>query len=120
MQVSGKITIFPKEIRKLSDGNEVRNVSTNISTKGEDGRYTSISVEVKFNKEKIPMSKLLKLDEKKCYDLEILEGWLGAREYQNEGCTKLVMYDFVNDGKLTGSKEIQKKPQDKKPNDLPF
>lgn len=121
MLVSGKIYIFPEEIRKLGDGSEMRNINTSISTKQEDGSYINMTLEVKFNKEKIPMSKLLKLDVNKCYELEILDGWLSVRKYTNQnGDERRVLYIFCNDGKLTGSKEIQKKPKEEKPSDLPF
>ena len=76
-------------------------------------------MDVRFNKTKFPQESLDKLEDSKAYKLNILDGFLSVRTYvDKQGQEKRVVYIQVEDGKLEGSKD--KKPVEKKSNDLPF
>ena len=110
MKISGLTTLFVEK----RQGNNF--FSTTISRKAEDGTYKNCSMDVRFSKEKFPQESLDKLEETKAYKLNIQDGFLSVRTYKDkEGKEKRVIYIQVEDGKLEGSQDIQKKN-----NDLPF
>ena len=119
MTITGLINLFVET--KKTSGSVFKTFSTSISSKGRvEGEYYRKSMEVRFNTENIPTEKLYKLKDNEWYELEIEEGWLGVRQYQDkEDQTKSVFYIFVNKGTL--KEAHKKKPKDKPANDdLPF
>ena len=121
MNVDGKITIFVKKIKMENE--EITICNGTISTKLADSEERiNKSVEVRFDRKKFPKEKLNSLSEDKCYQLEIGEGFLGAKEITRaDGSMYRDVYIMVLDGTLTGSKAIEKKPvEEKKSSDLPF
>lgn len=112
MKVTGLTTLFVEE------RNGSKFFSTTISRKAEDGTYKNCSLDVRFSKEKFPNESLNKLDPKFAYRLNILDGFLSVRTYQNkEGKEVRVIYLQVEDGELKDKKEISKTENK---NDLPF
>ena len=112
MKVTGLTTLFVEE----RSGSKF--FSTTISRKAEDGTYKNCSLDVRFSKEKFPNESLNKLDPKFAYRLNILDGFLSVRTYQNkEGKEVRVIYLQVEDGELKDKKEISKTENK---NDLPF
>ena len=112
MKVTGLTTLFVEE----KSGSKF--FSTTISRKAEDGTYKNCSLDVRFSKEKFPNESLNKLDPKFAYRLNILDGFLSVRTYQNkEGKEVRVIYLQVEDGELKDKKEISKTENK---NDLPF
>ena len=112
MKVTGLTTLFVEE----RSGSKF--FSTTISRKAEDGTYKNWSLDVRFSKEKFPNESLNKLDPKFAYRLNILDGFLSVRTYQNkEGKEVRVIYLQVEDGELKDKKEISKTENK---NDLPF
>jgi hypothetical protein len=113
MKVTGLTTLFVEERM----GNNF--FSTTISRKAEDGTYKNCSLDVRFNKEKFPKESLDKLEEDKAYKLNVLDGFLSVRTYKDkEGKEHRIIYLQVEDGKLEGSKEINKSSQNSSA--LPF
>lgn len=116
MEVVGKITIFPR-VREVK-GEKVCFVDGTISSK-EGETYLNKKVEVRFNKEKFPQEKLLQLDTESCYNLEIEKGWLGVEKWTRKDNTEArELYIYVESGKLTGSKKVERPLPDK--DGLPF
>lgn len=126
MDVKGKITIFPRIVKKRQDdGEEVTMCfcSGSISTKQEDGKYLNKSVDISFSEKNFPKEKLLKLNPEKCYELQIETGFLKTRERISNGESIIEIGIMVTKGKLLGSKDIQKRPEvlpDETNDDLPF
>ena len=108
MNVSGKLTLFIQE-KKTSEGKIFHTYSTSVGSKQEDGSYLNATMEVGFNKERFPLSKLEKLDSAKAYILEIKDSWLSVRKFTTkEGKEARVIYLFINDAEIKDSKEINK------------
>lgn len=119
MNLTGIINLFVET--KKASGSVFKTFSTSISTKGKvEGEYIRKSMEVRFNTENISTDNLYKLKDEMYYELEIQEGWLGVREYQDkEGKDKRVFYIFVNKATLKDSHK-KKKPEKPNDSDLPF
>ena len=124
MDVKGKITIFPRKVAiKNEDGSETIRVycSGSISTKIDDEKYLSKSVDVSFSSKAFPEEKLLKLDEEKCYTLEIEDGFLKVNERLIKGQSVKEIGIMVTKGKLIDSKKVERKEKiDETNDDLPF
>ncbi len=117
MKVSERLVLFVQD-KKGKENRPFKTFSTTISSKKEDGIYINKSMEVRFNTENIPLEKLNKLSQDKCYTLEVEEGWLGVREYQTENEeTRKVIYVFVDKATVKDSKPINKTQEN---SDLPF
>ena len=116
MQISGKLNLFVQD-KKDRENKPFKTFSTTISSRNGE-KYINISMEVRFNTENIPMEKLNKLQSDKMYTLEVEDGWLSAREYENkDGDTRKVAYIYVDKASVKDSKTIAKKPEN---DDLPF
>lgn len=115
MQISGKIILFVED-KKGKENSLFKTFSTSISNKREDGSYINKTLEVRFNEEKITRQQLNQLSSKKCYVLDVTDGWLSVREYQKEDETRSVIYLFIDEATIKEAKDI-KNP---KGNDLPF
>ena len=116
MKVSERVILFVED-KKGKENQPFKTFSTTISTKRND-KYINKSLEVRFNTEKIPLEKLNKLSADKCYTLEVEDGWLGVREYQNElGESKKVFYLYIDKATIKDSKVITKASKN---DDLPF
>ena len=123
MDVKGKITIFPRKVAvKNEDGSEGVKVycSGSISTKKDDGTYLNKSVDVSFSSKAFPEEKLAKLDEEKCYTLDIEEGFLKVNERLVKGTTISEIGIMVTKGRLLDSKKVEKKEKPVADNNLPF
>ena len=124
MELKGKITIFPELKEKENDKGESESFIVcrgTISSK--DGeKYINKSVNVVFGGKNFPKEKVNKLDPNKCYSLEITDGFLGVREISSPKGTRRELEIIVLDGKLTGSKEVERPVVEEKPVDgnLPF
>lgn len=120
MNISGIITIFPEK-RKDSKGENYVICRGTISSKDESGEYLNKSVEVHFKKEVVNKETLLKLEETKCYTLEVKEGFLVVDAYNKQDGKQVRQIGLlVTKGRLTGSKEVERKPEEVKNDDLPF
>lgn len=124
MELKGKITIFPELKEKENDKGEVESFIVcrgTISSKNGEA-YVNKSVNVVFAGKNFPKEKVSKLDPKKCYSLEITEGFLGVREIITPNGSRRDFEIVVLNGKLTGSKEVIRKEVEVevKGDDLPF
>ena len=125
MELKGKITIFPELKEKENDKGEVDSFIVcrgTISSKNEAGNYINKSVNVRFVGEKFPKDKINKLDPEKCYSLEIEKGFIGVSEITNSHGTRRELEVVVLEGKLTGSKVVERPVKEEPPaqDDLPF
>lgn len=123
MDVKGKITIFPRKVAiKDEKGEESIKVycSGSISTKKDDETYLNKSVDVSFSSKAFPEEKLAKLDEEKCYTLDIQEGFLKVNERLIKGNLVREIGIMVTQGKLIDSKKVEKKEKPVVDNNLPF
>ena len=119
MNISGKTTIFPEV--KEKNGEKFVVCSTTISSKLENGEYLNKSVEVRFSGNCVKKETLLKLDPKKCYSLQIDEGFLSCDAYTNSSGKEVrFVVIVVTKGTLKGSKEVNRPVEEPKNEDLPF
>lgn len=86
MNVSGKIIAFVHEYSYSFNGVVVQanNFSTTISNKDKEGNYSNAYMEVKFSKDIIDEYGLNTLEEGDCIDVDITDGFLSFRSYDNE------------------------------------
>ena len=122
MDVKGKITIFPRKV-EVKEGEVKTFFNGTISSKlgeGEQERRLNKSIDVQFSSKKFPEDKLSLLEESKCYTLQVDAGFLAVKEKVINGNSVRELYLVVTDGTLTGSKVVERKPQEPKNNDLPF
>ena len=125
MELKGKITIFPEMKEKENDKGEVESFIVcrgTISSKNESGAYVNKSVNVRFAGDKFPKEKVNRLDPEKCYSLELEKGFLAVSEITNSHGTRRELEIVVLEGKLTGSKVVERPVVEEKPadSDLPF
>ena len=123
MDVKGKITIFPRKVAvKNEDGTETIRVycSGSISSKVDEEKYLNKSVDVAFSSKAFPEEKLAKLEEEKCYTLEIESGFLRVNERLIKGQSVKEIGIMVTSGKLLDSKVVEKKERPVQNSDLPF
>ena len=125
MELKGKITIFPELKERENDKGEVESFIVcrgTISSKSESGEYINKSVNVKFAGDKFPKAKVNQLDPEKCYSLEIEKGFLSVNEMTNAHGTRKELEIVVLEGKLTGSKVVERPvvKEETKDGDLPF
>lgn len=120
MNVSGKITFFPKEVGK---DNKIVIFETTISRKDESGNYVdNYTIRVQFQKSILPDEKKTTLKPTKAYSAEI-EGFLTTRSYETkDGKRRIEPLLVVSKAKITGSKDVNRVKEDSlAPNeDLPF
>lgn len=116
MKISEKLVLFVQD-KKGKENQPFKTFSTTISSKkGEE--YVNMSIEVRFNTENISQDKLNMLSSDFCYILEVEDGWLGVRTYENqEGETRKVLYVYVDKATIKDRKKVQKPANN---NDLPF
>ena len=123
MNINGTITLFVEKRTIKVDGADKERValSTTLSKKQEDGTYLNKKVDVQLSSKKFPEEKLLKLDANECYTMEILDGFLSVRQWQDKHHQdRREVVIVVTDGKLTGHKKVEKKVIAVEDNDLPF
>ena len=117
MNCSGRITLFV--VSKEKEGNKFNTFRGSFSSKTEDEKYESYSVDVYFDKEKFPKENTAKLKDGYAYQLEIEEGFLKVRSFQKDGKRIPTLAIVVQKGHLTG--EPKKVAKDKaSDSDLPF
>lgn len=124
MELKGKITIFPEVKEVKNDKGEQESFIVcrgTISSKNESEAYVNKSVNVRFAGKNFPKDKINKLDPEKCYSLEIESGFLSVNEITNSHGTRRELEIVVLEGKLTGSKVVER-PVKEAPtdSDLPF
>ena len=83
MDIRGKTNMFVEK-GTTKKGEPFVDCSVSVSRKLEDGTYIHKSLKLIFDEEKFPKERLLKLDEKTRYVIEICEGWLTLRYYKNK------------------------------------
>ena len=116
MKVSEKVVLFVQD-KKGKENQPFKTFSTTISSKRNE-EYINMSLEVRFNNENIPVEALNKLSSDYCYSLEVEDGWLGVRTYENgEGETRKVMYLYIDKATIKDKKKISKQANN---DDLPF
>lgn len=116
MNINGKIWLFVEE-HESSKG-KFRTYSGTISTQNEDKTYLRKSIRIQFVKDFAP--KLEKLDPAKCYELEVSNGWLGVRAYQNKENKQIREFVlFIKEAKTLQAK-TPVKTEKEVANDLPF
>lgn len=109
MNITGKITIFPKEV------GEEKNIifETSISRKDEEGNYVdNHTIRVQFAKNILPDEKKTSFKVDKAYQVEI-EGFLTTRGYDDKNgkhITKPLI--FVTKAHVTASKDVVRKSVD--------
>ncbi len=120
MNVTGKIVVFVED-KKTSKGT-IKEFSTSIGRKEENGSYTNASIGVRFTKENFPLERLNKLVANKCYTFELEEAWLDCRAFKTkEGKEAREIFISVKAAKPLESKEIVRKDvRADLPSDLPF
>lgn len=119
MNITGKFLIFVED-KKGKENNLFKTFSTNISTKQEDGSYVNKSIEVRLDRESFPSEVIAKMDSKFCYELEISESWLSARQYTSaDGSSKKSLYLYVKSAACLSKKKVNKVVTQNN-NDLPF
>ena len=123
MELKGKITIFPELKEKENDkGEKEEFIVCRGTISSKDGeKYINKSVNVVFAGKNFPKEKVNKLDPNLCYSLEIEDGFLGVREITSRKETRRELEIIVLDGKLNGSKPVERPVVEEKPaGDLPF
>ena len=123
MNVTGKITIFPKEIGE----NKIKIFETTISHKDENGQYLdNVTIRVNFAKNILPDASKTTFKVGKAYTMEI-EGFLTSRGYDTkDGKHRSEIMLQVTKAKTTASKDVTQKPKaEEKPlnvdgEELPF
>ena len=123
MNVTGKITIFPKEIGK----DNIKIFETTISHKDDNGKYLdNVTIRVNFAKNILPDAAKTTFKVGKAYQMEV-EGFLTTRGYDTkDGKHRSEIMLQVTKAKTTASKDVQQKPKaEEKPlvvdgDELPF
>lgn len=121
MEISGKVTLFvaKREIEVEGKKKLVVDLSTTISSKAEDGNYINKRVKVKLVGKQFSEEALLKLDENKCYTMEVLSGFIGVDSFKSKGQERRELVFVITEAKLKDSKEVVRKVEIKDDN-LPF
>lgn len=122
MDLQGKCTLFvsKREIEKDGDKKIVVDLSTTISSKDAEGHYINKKVDVRLVGKKFPEESLLKLEENKCYTMDVFSGFHSVRQWKDShGKDRRELEFVITDGKLLSSKEVVKKEVVKN-DDLPF
>ena len=121
MEISGKVTLFvaKREIEVEGKKKLVVDLSTTISSKAEDGNYINKRVKVKLVGKQFTEETLLKLDENKCYTMEVLSGFIGVDSFKFKGQERRELVFIITEAKLKDSKEVVRKVEIKD-DDLPF
>ena len=116
MKISEKVIVFVQD-KKGKENQPFKTFSTTISSKRND-EYVNKSLEVRFNTENIPQEALNKMVSTKYYVLDVEDGWLGVREYENEqGESRKVLYLYIDKASVKEAKSITNPPKN---DDLPF
>ena len=109
MNITGKITIFPKEVGE----DKAIIFETSISRKDQEGNYVdNHTLRVQFAKDILPDAKKTSFKTDKAYQVEI-EGFLTTRGYDDKSgkhITKPLIY--VTKAHVVGSKNVQRKSTD--------
>jgi len=122
MNITGKITIFPKEVGE----DKIKIFETSIGRKDEAGNYVdNYTIRVQFAKNILPdpAKSTFKVD--KAYQMEV-EGFLTSRGYNDrQGKHRTEPMIIVTKAKTTASKEVVRKAKDDEPlvidgEELPF
>lgn len=84
-KVTGKTNVFFTK-KNTSDGTLIVEGSTSIEKTDKNGiTVDRMYYEVIFGKENFPKEVLTKLEEDTCYTIEIEDGWITFRSYENKG-----------------------------------
>jgi hypothetical protein len=83
MNISGKATIFVREVGK--DDNKAKIFETTFSHKDKDGKYVdNVTVRVDFSKELLPDNAKKAFKPGWCYPIVIDSGFISTRGYDNK------------------------------------
>lgn len=122
MNVTGKITLFPKEVGEK----KIKIFETSLSRKDENGNYVdNYTLRVQFSKDIMPDASKSRFNVDKAYSMEI-EGFLTTRGYDDKnGKHRTEPVLFVSKAKTTGSKDVTRKAKVDEPisingEELPF
>ena len=97
MNVSGNFIVFVHEYSYPLGGVYVKanNFSTTISNKDKDGNFQNAYLEMKFSKDIIEEYELNDNEEGDCLDVDVTEGFLSFRSYENKEGQTVIVYQIV-------------------------
>ena len=122
MNINGKITIFPAKRKIEVEGKEkeVVDITATISSKDGD-KYINKKVKVHLVGKEFPEEKLLKLEDDKCYQFEVLDGFLGVEGWTTaKGELRREVILVITSGRLLSSKEVVRPIPQVQDSNLPF
>lgn len=105
MKILGKIYLFVENVK--GEKGTFKNFSCNVSHKNEDKTYLNKRVKVVFDKEEFK-GKVEKLEVTKCYEVDVLDGWLDVRSYLNKDKKEVrELYFYIAKATVLSSKDIK-------------
>ena len=117
MELKGKINLFINA-HKRADGTTFNTYSCSIGGKNQDGTYTNLSLEVKFDGKEFTEEKLAKLSPDNYYVIEVQSGFLSVRTWADKsGEVRKAPCVVILKGKVLEKKEAKPAPVSE---DLPF
>lgn len=120
IRIIGKVSVFVTE--KQVNGKTFRAYSTSIETEQVDKTKVKDFYDVRFGSKVFPESRLASWKTNTAYVLDVTDGWLGVRSYQNGDKIGKAKYIFINDARPVTAKEFtpKAKPEPAKTEKLPF
>lgn len=118
MNISGKMNIFVAIKKVTKDGKEieVKDLTTSIGKKNEDGTYSNMVMEVSLIGEKDSKNDKAKkkMDESHYYPVDVSKGWIGFRIYMDKDKNvRYVPQLIVSECSYDSPIELKKKPTKK-------
>lgn len=117
--LADQINVFVDETT-TKDGAKIKNFKTSIGSKDQEGNYTNKSLEVSFSKDALSKDALAKLVSGYVYSVEVRDGFLTCRSYQNKQGQKVtILVAKILKCKVLGRKELAVK-DNTNDQELPF